>query len=90
MHYNGTGPCMAFQNPARTLQFVRAKLLANGFYSASIRMKLVSPKLIRYGGIQDGEKMWGRVFKIGDRRIWITLETYGWGRSSIFKTSFVA
>jgi hypothetical protein len=86
---NGT-PCKPFLNRARTLRFARATLLANGFYSAGLRLTVASLRRINYVGIQDGEKMWGAVFKTGDRRLWITFTTFGWGRSYTFKTSFVA
>ena len=96
MQLAGIGPCKPFQNRARTLQYVRTTLLANGFYSAGLQLTVASPQKITYRGTQDGVRTWGEVFKTGDRQLWVS---FGWidpdlgrsvGRSHTFKTGFVA
>jgi hypothetical protein len=92
---NGT-PCKPFTNRAQTLRFVRQTLLANGFYSAGLRLTITSPQQMSYSGIQNGERTWGDVFKIGDRKLWISFDWIdpdlgrSTGFSHTFPTSFVA
>jgi hypothetical protein len=54
---------------------MRQTLLADGFYSAGLRVTVESPQQMSYSGIQDGNRTWGNVFKIGDRRLWVTFES---------------
>jgi hypothetical protein len=86
----------AIPEPRSDARYVRTTLLANGFYSAGLRLTVASPIRINYTGVQDGERTRGAVFKTGDRQRWITFEWIDpWlgrsvGQSRRFRLPFVA
>jgi hypothetical protein len=86
---NGTS-CKPFLNRTQTVRAARAILVTNGFHSMGLRLIVASPTRIHYSGVQDGYRTWGDIFKVGDRRLWFTFETYDDGYSHVFRISFVA
>lgn len=83
-------PCAPFQNRSRVVTWMRAKLISNGFRSASIHFFLVSPRQVTFNGIQDGYELYGVVTKTGTRQITVKLDRPGWGRTYTFALTFAA
>lgn len=83
-------PCKPFKNPNAVIGYVRQLLVANGFRPASLRFFKVSPRQVRFGGIQDGESLGGAIARIGPRRIAIRLSAPGFGKDYEFNIGFDA
>ena len=83
-------PCAPFQNRARTVAFVRALLVGNGFRSYSIKFTTIAARQIQFTGIQDGVALIGAVAKTGPKQLTIELTAPGVGNTSTVATPFLA
>lgn len=68
-------PCAAFTHRTKTVAWVRAKLVANGFRPASLRVTKAVPRQIQLVGIQDGIDVWMTVARTGPKGVAIRLTT---------------
>lgn len=83
-------PCLPFKHRARTLAFVRALLLGNGFASYSIRFYGSAPRQLQFGGVLNGQQYSGAVARSGVRQITLQLTSTGAGTTQVFATPFDA
>lgn len=84
-------PCQPFTNPARTLAWVRAKLVENGF-RPNVSVRLLTTRQITIQGIQDGVRIAGRAARTGPREISVYLYAVSprWSETYSFTVGFAA
>jgi len=83
-------PCAAFAHRARTVAWVKAKLIANAFAPASLRVTSLTTRQIQLRGTQNGIDAWIIVARNGARDVLVELSsTHSGGGTYRYTLPFV-